>query len=94
MMTTIHTTRTANLLVRDATGEVLREAHDFEVAAARASGVSWLPYTLLCPAGEISCFIEQREIALTDAEYNTLLVQAEGDELAARPRRASRNRRS
>lgn len=75
---TLRTTRTANLLVRDATGEVLREALPLEVAAAQASGHAWLPYTLFCPAGTIPCYIEQREVELTDAEYNRQIVEIEG----------------
>lgn len=62
--TAIPTTRTAYMLVRDATGEVLREALDFEVAAARASGHAWLPYALHCPQGTIPCYIEQRVLPL------------------------------
>lgn len=92
MTTTIPTTRTANLLIRDATGEVLREALPLEVEAARASGHAWLPYTLLCPAGEIPCYIEVREIALTDAEYNVQLDAIECTE-SRRPSRRARARR-
>lgn len=67
---TLPTTRIVKLLIRDATGEVLREALPLEVAAAKASGHAWMPYTLHCPDGTIPCFIETREVALTDAEYN------------------------
>lgn len=81
------------MLVRDATGEILREALPLEVAAAQASGHAWLPYTLLCPAGTIPCYIEAREVALTDAEYNALLDEI-GCTESRRPSRRARARRT
>ena len=74
--TKLPTTRTANMLVHCATGQVLREAIALEVTEAAESLHSLV--ILNCNAGRLLCQVQRREIALTDAEYNAMLNEIEG----------------
>lgn len=78
MTVTLPTTRTANMLVHCATGAVLREAIALEVKEATESLHSLV--ILSCPTGRLLCQVERREIPLTDAEYNAMLNEIEGND--------------